>query len=427
MERRRRRRRRRGFGCAGVFLAFAGVAALFLAFFIGYAVLQPGMNGEALLEQVQSGISALSPSGEEEAADEEEEETIEDPEIAVDGETSVVRYYYEQLSSEEDQEAYQTIAQGLENEEEEITLSHSDPDRLSELFVMVLKDYPEFFWCSGSAVTTSYTGFRSYQTLTPGYTYDTDQRSRMQQQIDTAAEECLSGISEDAGTYETILHVYRWIVDTVEYDLKAQDNQNIYSALVGKKSVCAGYSRAFQYLLGKTGVFCTYVTGEALGNERHAWNLVRIGEDYYYVDVTWGDPVFQTEEEGEEGDNIIYDYMCCDDEQLFMTHTPDSGAALPACTHMEWNYYVVNDMYYTTYDKDVLQKKMNDGIAAKEKTCVFKFSNASLYGEAREEILNNLMPAGARNLARQYGLTRVKYQYQDDDRLNKITIFWNYD
>ncbi len=414
MMRRRRRRRRSGFGCLGVVLALVGVAAFFLLFFIGYVYLQSNGNGEDLLAQFQD------------ETEEEAKEEKDDPAVSTQEGTEIVRYYYEQLSSDEDKEAYQAIAEGLKDEEEEITISHSDPDRISELFELVLKDYPEFFWCSGSAVTTAYTGFRSYQTLTPGYAYDLDERSKMQQEIDAAADECLSGLSEDAGTYQTILHVYRWIVDTVEYDLTAQDNQNIYSALVGKRSVCAGYSRALQYLLGKAGVFCTYVTGEALGNERHAWNLVRIGEDYYYVDVTWGDPVFQTQEEGEEADNIIYDYMCCDDEQLFMTHTPDSDVALPACTHMEWNYYVVNDMYYTTYDKDVLQKKMNDGIAAKEKTCVFKFASASLYKEAHDEILNDLMKTGARNLARQYGLSKVQYQYQDDDRLNKITIFWNY-
>ncbi len=74
--------------------------------------------------------------------------------------------------------------------------------------------------------------------------------------------------------------------------------------------------------------------------------------DYYYVDTTWGDPVLQAEEGGEASilGHISYDYMCCSEEQLLKTHTPDATAALPECTKMDANYYVVNGMYYETYD-----------------------------------------------------------------------------
>ena len=47
-----------------------------------------------------------------------------------------------------------------------------------------------------------------------------------------------------------------------DYDDAAEDNQNICSVFIGKKSVCAGYSKAMQYLMEKQGLFCTYVTGE---------------------------------------------------------------------------------------------------------------------------------------------------------------------
>ena len=59
-------------------------------------------------------------------------------------------------------------------------------------------------------------------------------------------------------------------------------------------------------------------TGEA-----HAWNLVKCDGEYYYVDTTWGDPVFLQEENALEtiGNEITYDYLCCSDDELLKTHT----------------------------------------------------------------------------------------------------------
>ena len=87
--------------------------------------------------------------------------------------------------------------------------------------------------------------------------------------------------------------MYDPVVDEVDYDESAPDNQNIYSIFVNRQSVCAGYSKATQYLLEQLGVFRTYVTGKTTEGGNHAWNLVKCNGDYYYVDTTWGDPVFQ--------------------------------------------------------------------------------------------------------------------------------------
>lgn len=62
------------------------------------------------------------------------------------------------------------------------------------------------------------------------------------------------------------------------------------------------------------GVPCIYVEGNARdGDEGHAWNIVEINGEQYYVDATNGDqPAFL---EGgavslEEHKTTIYDYLC---------------------------------------------------------------------------------------------------------------------
>ena len=86
-----------------------------------------------------------------------------------------------------------------------------------------------------------------------------EQKDR-EQEIREEAREWLAGAPGEAGDFEKIQYVYETIVDQVEYKEEAPDGQNIYSVLVNRQSVCAGYAKATQYLLEQLGVFCTYVT-----------------------------------------------------------------------------------------------------------------------------------------------------------------------
>ena len=63
-----------------------------------------------------------------------------------------------------------------------------------------------------------------------------------------------------------------------------------YGALIRKKAVCEGYAKAFTLLARRAGIPCVYVTGTTYGIA-HAWNLVKVGGKYRYIDTTWDDPV----------------------------------------------------------------------------------------------------------------------------------------
>lgn len=87
--------------------------------------------------------------------------------------------------------------------------------------------------------------------------------------------------------YDKIKRVYKWICDNVEYDYSYSDG-SIYDALIGRKSVCAGYAGAFQVIMDALGIECYINEGKANG-EDHAWNIVKLEGKYYFVDATWGD------------------------------------------------------------------------------------------------------------------------------------------
>ena len=347
-------------------------------------------------------------------------------EVNVKEEDVKEKYYYEQLAKEE-KTVYKEVVQGIKELSPEIYIHSSDARRTNEIYECVLRDNPDIFWCDGTAKTTLYDGKEKYTVLEPVYSCTAEEKEIRQAEIEEEAEVCLSGIDEETSDYDKILYVFEYIVNMVEYDALAEDNQNIYSVFAHKRSVCAGYSKATQYLLEKLGVFCTYVTGTVRSGESHAWNLVICEGDYYYVDTTWGDPVFLSSQEAIANGYVSYDYMCCDDSELLKTHMPDADLKLPECTNMDYNYYVINGLYYEEYDRERVLKEMNHTISAKQNPSVFKFADAESYTKAHSEIFGKLIDKAAQNLAKQYDLGQVKYTYMDDPELNKIVIYWQYE
>jgi len=134
-----------------------------------------------------------------------------------------------------------------------------------------------------------------------------------------SAANVLAGVETIEGTYQRERYVHDVLLMLVSYDENAAMNQSAYSALVNGKSVCAGYARAFQYLMQQLNIPCYYCTGYT--GEDHAWNIVNIDGMYYNVDVTWAD-----------GAQAIYDYFNKRDSEIAKTHVRTGlSVYLPAC------------------------------------------------------------------------------------------------
>ena len=65
---------------------------------------------------------------------------------------------------------------------------------------------------------------------------------------------------------------------------KHADAYSAYGCLVKGKAVCEGYSLAFNAIMLELGIPTKRMSGGG-----HAWNMVKIGNRWYHVDVTWND------------------------------------------------------------------------------------------------------------------------------------------
>ncbi len=273
-------------------------------------------------------------------------------------------YAFGKLSQEE-QEVYLEILGALTDFREDVRLSSCDKDLIARVFQCVLNDHPEIFYVEGYSYTEYTLGdLLKKITFTGSYCFSPEEVSEKQKQIDSYVNQCLAGMPEDADEYEKVKYVYEYLIHHTDYDASARDSQNICSVFLERRSVCQGYAKATQYLLNRAGIFATLVLGQVVSGEGHAWNLVRIDGEYYYVDTTWGDASYQAVGGGiypaEKIPTINYDYLCVTTEQMEQTHTPDNVVELPLCTAIEANYYVREGAYFTDWDEEKIAQIFAD-------------------------------------------------------------------
>ena len=124
--------------------------------------------------------------------------------------------------------------------------------------------------------------------------------------------------------------------------------------------------------------------------------------------------------------NINYDYLCTSDEKMYRNHTIKAVTDYPVCDSDNLNYFKLNNMYYESYDAATLMEKMKESYQKKEDSFTCEFSNPDVYAQAREDIINNLLPQASQGLAQYYGFSRVRYSYSEYTEHYRITVDWQY-
>lgn len=382
-------------------------------------ILQPFSASAGALDQIQS-IAKSIISGEP-----KEVEELRQMEVA-QSEEGHQEYYFKQLTKEE-QRVYRELLKGIRAREKEFYLTISDDDSIDRSYHAVLKDHPEIFWVHNreKIYKTTYSD-SDYCVFTPGYTYTDSEIDEIQTAMEQSFQEVRALIPEDAGDYEKVRIVYTYVIDHTRYQT-GEDDQSIAGVFWKKSAVCAGYAGAVQYLLERLDIPCIYVDGSTKGStEGHAWDIVKIGQEYYYVDATNGDqPDFLNGDAAqlEEHKTIIYDYLCPFPEEYERTYTPSEELTVPACTAKDLDFYVLNQGYFEDYSwqdiYDYCKMRMDNGAAVVR----FKFGSQESFSEACQELLDDGV---VQNVAQYYmklhGLGQVEYHYGVMD--NFYTIYF---
>lgn len=230
--------------------------------------------------------------------------------------------------------------------------------------------------------------------------------------------------------------IYTWIALNIDYDTglsgsrtkkasytyttqeeKLQIEKRIQEdlarqAIKSKKAVCYGYANLFKTLCNLTSMECEVINGTAKtrlidigqhpGDINHAWNAVKIDNEWKLIDATWGAGYLDVTT-GKFIKEYTSMYFCADPELFFLKHypedlewmlikkTPDDFAKLP--------------LYYRTYfnskvdlvepREGIIRIPENNSIEivlrkSKNENVIFNFSNNRISTKIEPKTKNDL-------------------------------------
>lgn len=234
-------------------------------------------------------------------------------------------------------------------------------EEIKKVIYAFQNDNPEIFWLANRYYVT-YRGMDTIIKISAVMKKGEYEESlkKLNDQVDKILKSVPEGLSE----YERELFVHDYIIENCKYD-KSKDLQRPWErytclgCLVRKEAVCEGYSKATQLLLMRLGVECRTITGSR-GQEQHMWNMVKIDNDWYHLDVTWD----CTEELNRYSyfnvtdDVIMHDHKI-NEEVSKMTsvqlYDKNYNFSLPVCSSKKYNYFTLNSLYvtYNTTSEDL--------------------------------------------------------------------------
>ena len=128
--------------------------------------------------------------------------------------------------------------------------------------------------------------------IVPSY-LETDNYNAVYQDLMNQIDEIVSGVNENWSDAEKALYLHEYMAVHFDYDHDEYTDSALmelqhtaYGMLKNGKAVCEGYAWLYDILLHRVGVDAMLLESIEIG---HGWNLVKIDDKWYHVDVTWDD------------------------------------------------------------------------------------------------------------------------------------------
>ena len=296
--------------------------------------------------------------------------------------------------SEQDRDSYDRMYNGIMSGSLDILLGKTyTKEELMYIYNCIKQDHPEIFWLDSYY---SYTDSGIYFSFVNSINKDNldEYRNRFEEKI----KNILSLVPQDISKYEQIIFIHDYLVQNTEYATdyssvpyeESQMYYNAYGCIVGNRSVCSGYTAAFQYLMHKIGVECGSVSGfQTSSGQSHIWNYVKYDGDYYWIDVTWDDPICLSDDSSSGTADISHKYFFITSEELLRNHTivneNEKNLFAPECTSTKYNYM----RYFGNFMEDYSFEEFDRRLSESNGKIAVQFGNKDAFVNAVTDLIYN--------------------------------------
>ena len=136
---------------------------------------------------------------------------------------------------------------------------------------------------------------------------------------------------------EKILYIHDRLINIAQYRNDGGLRCHLpLAVLLDSYGVCQSYGNIFNHAMTILGYDCVL-----LCSSTHSWNAIRLGDKWYYIDVTWDDPISKTSTPLLKA-YALHDYMLVQENSFSDSHTLDE--------QYEKVYGSITDNFGTAYD-----------------------------------------------------------------------------
>lgn len=263
------------------------------------------------------------------------------------------KYYYNKLNNEQ-KRIYISIVKGVNEEKKDIDLGFftNGLDEFKECVTKAMYAYmadnAEVFY-----VASEYSlEFKDYLISRKGiahikYTATGKELKDQKQVLENKIKTILSEIIKDnMNDYEKELAIHDYLVSNIEYYSHVSmseipDEKHLaYSAIVKNSAVCDGIAKAFKILMNRENIDCIVTMGTS-DKEPHAWNIVKLDNEYYHVDLTANG----LKVDGKMLGLTTHLYFNLTDTEISKTSQQDTEFEKPRCLGTRYDYYKQTGLY----------------------------------------------------------------------------------
>ena len=326
--------------CNFVVIIFVVISVTYVSFFTDI----PTKTGNVIRKQIEENTNSF----------EEYSNEFQINELGI----SMDSYYYNFLS-EDQKRIYESIANGVKNFQSEFVVRDyvaDDKDKFaSEVSIAIeafINDHPEVFYLESeysSYILSSFDGNIGYIRLN----YTEDSIESVNQKIELMSQkidEYLEGL-DGLNDYEKELEIHDRLSYSVEYSHLEELPREYHTAegsLLEGVGVCDSFAKALQLIYSRAGIDSIIVLGSLDGNP-HAWNMVKINNEWYHVDLTSSHSIY------EETGIVNHAYFNLDTESEKRFASLDSEELIPEAYQNTYNYYNYNELVISN-DDDIYQR-----------------------------------------------------------------------